>query len=141
MHEHPTGPARAHRPRAQRSGRAPRAQAVRPAPAAAPLPRARACHLRAQRPTLCLHAQRPCPAPAPLVIIQFCIAIQFGLLQPFQPRYSELYCDTLLPLNQLSQFAIQYLYCNTIFFPTKYLAIQFFPATYSFSAIQYSALQ
>ena len=114
-------------------------------PCALPLARASACAPAAPVPAACApsapparpaprlrllarlaRAQRPCPALAPLVTIQFCIAIQFGLLQPFQPQYSELYYDTLLPLNQLYQPAIQYLYCNTMFFPTKYLAIQFF---------------
>ena len=55
-----------------------------------------------------------------------CIAIQPGLLQPFQPQYSAVYCNTLLP-NKL--------YCNTVlnpYTPLYYnthepLAIQFQP--------------
>ena len=79
-----------------------------------------------------LRAQRPCPAPAPLVTIQFCIAIQFGLLQPFQPQYSPVYCDTL---SQPSLLA-----CNTIL---QYTSLQpaFSCNTINCIAIQFSSSQ
>ena len=60
-----------------------------------------------------------------------CIAIQPCLLQPFQPQYSRLYCDTISLQPSLLQYNLSLLLCNT----TQCIAIQFFFSTIFFSAL------
>ena len=138
MHKHPTGPARAHRPRAQLPGRAPRACCRAPAaPACPPAPRAscaqrpharaaRACCLPPARPPACLPARpNACPPARPACYrAPTCAPARLHAQRPAPlPRaccLAQRRVATRLPVLRHRQpcllplfLTIQFLYCDT----------------------------